>query len=111
MNIDTLFLLIDALLFTSLVDLKDRNVGLITKSYEEIYKDVRASVDMCHKDGVIKDAVIQDPATHIIYDPGMVPMLRGLKQAGKKVNIFYFNLWNSFSQCYNPFHNFHLTLS
>lgn len=37
-NIDTLFLLIDALLFTSLVDLSDKNPTLINKSYEEIYK-------------------------------------------------------------------------
>ena len=86
-NIDTLFLLIDALLFTSLVDLSDNNPGLINKSYEEMYKDVRASVDLCHRDGVIKDAVIKDPAKHIIYDTGMVPMLRRLKQAGKKVSI------------------------
>jgi hypothetical protein len=84
-NIDTLFLLIDALLFTSLVDLADKNPGLINKSYEDIYKDVRASVDLCHRDGVIKDAVIKDPAKHIIYDTGMVPMLQQLKQAGKKV--------------------------
>ena len=87
-NIDTLFLLIDALLFTSLVDLADNNPGLINKSYEEMYKDVRASVDLCHRDGVIKDAVIKDPAKHIIYDTGMVPMLRRLKQAGKKVPVF-----------------------
>ena len=95
-NIDTLFLLIDALLFTSLVDLADNNPGLINKSYEEMYKDVRASVDLCHRDGVIKDAVIKDPAKHIIYDTGMVPMLRRLKQAGKKVpvflNIFLFHI-------------------
>ena len=98
-NIDTLFLLIDALLFTSLVDLSDKNPGLISKSYEEIYKDIRASVDMCHKDGVIKDAVIKDPATHIIYDPGMVPMLRGLKQAGKKVRTFFISLHLSSILC------------
>jgi HAD superfamily 5'-nucleotidase-like hydrolase len=96
-NIDTLFLLIDALLFTSLVDLSDNNPGLIDKSYEEMYKDVRASVDLCHRDGVIKDAVIKDPAKHIIYDTGMVPMLRRLKQAGKKVSILigYFSFFIS----------------
>ena len=98
-NIDTLFLLIDALLFTSLVDLADNNPGLINKSYEEMYKDVRASVDLCHRDGVIKDAVIKDPAKHIIYDTGMVPMLRRLKQAGKKV-LGYFSGCFSFS--HNP---------
>lgn len=89
-NIDTIFLLIDALLFTSLVDLKDSNPSLINKTYEEMYKDVRTSVDLCHRDGVIKDAVIRDPAKHIIYDKGMVPMLKRLKEAGKKVRNVLF---------------------
>eukprot|EP00596_Hydrurales_sp_CCMP1899_P005462 CAMPEP_0119034716 /NCGR_PEP_ID=MMETSP1177-20130426/1734_1 /TAXON_ID=2985 /ORGANISM="Ochromonas sp, Strain CCMP1899" /LENGTH=440 /DNA_ID=CAMNT_0006992373 /DNA_START=349 /DNA_END=1671 /DNA_ORIENTATION=+ len=92
-NIDTLFLLIDALLFTSLVDLSDKNPNLIQKSYEEIYKDVRASVDLCHKDGVIKDAVIKNPSKHIIYDAGMVPMLQRLKQSGKKVFLLTNSMW------------------
>ena len=37
-NIDTLFLLIDALLFTNLVEYKDNNPNTINKSYEQIYK-------------------------------------------------------------------------
>ena len=104
-NIDTLFLLIDALLFTGLVDLADKNPGLINKSYEEIYKDVRACVDLCHKDGVIKDAVINDPAKHIIYDPGMVPMLKQLKNAGKKVVDLFTVLCTILKSRYNPVEN------
>jgi hypothetical protein len=50
---------------------------------------VRSSVDLCHRDGVIKDAVIKDPFKHIIYDEAMVPMLQQLKQAGKKVSNIY----------------------
>ena len=71
-NIDTFFLLVDAVLFTALVDLKDRNPSIITKTYEQLYKDVRHCVDLCHRDGVIKDAVMKDPAKYIIYDDMMV---------------------------------------
>lgn len=83
-NIDTLFHPIDALIFCQLVDLKDEHPDLISKPYEEIYKyvvlldniicndvvtpvvlyrDVRMCVDLCHRDGVIKDTVMKDPGT------------------------------------------------
>jgi hypothetical protein len=87
-NIDTLFLLIDAILFANLVHLKNTHTqtgSAIDKSYEQIYKDVRTCVDMCHRDGVIKDAVIKNPSKYIIYDDRLVPMLQRLRAGGKKV--------------------------
>ena len=39
------------------------------------YRDVRAAVDLCHRDGVIKDRVAEDPAAYVLPDPDMVPML------------------------------------
>ena len=39
------------------VDLKDKNPDLVNKTYGQMYKDVRSAVDMCHKDGSIKDKV------------------------------------------------------
>jgi HAD superfamily 5'-nucleotidase-like hydrolase len=53
-NIDTIFLLVDALLFAQLVDLKDRTGNAITKTYSQLFEDVRACVDICHKDGTIQ---------------------------------------------------------
>jgi hypothetical protein len=88
-NIDTLFLLIDAILFSNLVDMKDADGDVITKSYEQIFKDVRMCVDLCHRDGVIKNAVMKDPAKHIIYDDRIVPMLQRLRLAGKKVKRLF----------------------
>jgi hypothetical protein len=85
--IDTLFLLVDAVLFANLVDFKDKHPDSIKKPYEQIYRDIRDSVDMCHRDGVIKDAVMRDPEKFIIYDPGMVPMLKRYREEGKKVNL------------------------
>lgn len=37
----------------------------INRTYEEIYKDVRLSVDLCHRDGVIKDEVARNPGKYI----------------------------------------------
>ena len=84
--VDTLFLLVDAVLYSSLVDFYDSHPHISpAKSYEQIYQDVRSSVDMCHRDGVIKDAVMRDPASYIVHDPHMVPMLRRYREEGKKV--------------------------
>lgn len=93
--IDTLFLLVDAVLFASLVDFRDNNPEILKhKSYEQLYRDVRHSVDLCHRDGVIKDSVMKDPKKFIIHDPDMVPMLKRYRQEGKKVIInllFYYS--------------------
>jgi hypothetical protein len=54
-NLDTLFQHVDAHLYASLVDLKDSDSSssefLDGKTYQELYKDVRACVDLCHRDG------------------------------------------------------------
>ena len=93
-NIDTIFLLVDAALFANLVDLKDKNPDQFNnKSYEQLYKDVRSAVDICHRDGVIKDSVIANPAKHIIYDQNLVPMLLRLKNEGKKVFLLTNSMW------------------
>lgn len=93
-NIDTLFLVIDALLFANLVDFADKNPEFVRKSYEQIYKDVRHCVDLCHRDGVIKNAVMQNPSRYIEYDPGFVPMVQRLKDAGKKVLLIEYVIVN-----------------
>jgi 5'-nucleotidase len=48
-------------------------------------RDIRMCVDLCHRDGVIKDIVMKDPASFIIYDENIVPLLKKLRRAGKKV--------------------------
>ena len=92
-NIDTLFLLIDAMLFSHMVDLKDNKNFNIQQSYEQIYKDIRMCVDQCHRDGVIKDSVIKSPEKYIKYDPGLVPMLKRFKISGKKLFLLTNSYW------------------
>jgi hypothetical protein len=84
-NIDTMYLLIDALLFSYLVDMKDKFPSLLTKSYEAIYDDVRYCVDISHRDGTIRNAIYKDISKYIIYDNRLVPMLQRYRDNGKKV--------------------------
>lgn len=92
--LDAMFSLPDAFLFSIVVRCKDENPDLIPQDYMSIYKDVRKSVDMCHRDGSIKDRVAEDPATYIQKDPQLVPMLRKLKRSGRKVFLLTNSLWN-----------------
>ncbi|CAL5332263.1 unnamed protein product [Camellia sinensis] len=67
--IDTLFSLAEAYLFAQLVDFKDNNPGKFPEDAEGYYifrghaceGDVRAAVDLCHRDGTLKQMVAEDP--------------------------------------------------
>ncbi|KAF5955801.1 hypothetical protein HYC85_008657 [Camellia sinensis] len=61
--IDTLFSLAEAYLFAQLVDFKDNNPGKFPEDADHsfMYRDVRAAVDLCHRDGTLKQMVAEDP--------------------------------------------------
>lgn len=92
--LDAMFALPDAFLFSSVVDYKDKHPGEIHQDYSQIYRDVRTSVDLCHRDGSIKNMVAQHPHKYIQRDDAMVPMLRQLKRSDKKVFLLTNSLWN-----------------
>ena len=58
-----------------------------------VYRDVRQSVDLCHRDGLIKNTVMKNPDKYIVLDEGMVTMLKQFKEAGKKVFLLTNSLW------------------
>mmetsp|Transcript_15986 Transcript_15986/g.21132 ORF Transcript_15986/g.21132 Transcript_15986/m.21132 type:complete len:603 (-) Transcript_15986:319-2127(-) len=92
-NVDTLFTLVDAVLFSQLIELKDSEPDLVAKSYTQIYRDVRTCVDLCHRDGVIKKKVAEDPTKYIVQDKGVVEMLKHLKKEGFKVFLVTNSEW------------------
>ncbi|CAM9705762.1 unnamed protein product [Pylaiella littoralis] len=94
-SMDTLFSLVDAVLYAHLVELKDSGHDFLQgKSYEGLFRDVRKCVDLCHRDGVIKDRVEEDPARYIVPDPDMVPMLKRFRQEGVQVFLLTNSLWD-----------------
>ncbi|KAL9191317.1 hypothetical protein ACHAXT_001023 [Thalassiosira profunda] len=102
-NMDTLFQHVDAHLFASLIELKDfgEHEFLDGKTYEEIYRQVRECVDLCHRDGVIKDEVARDPEKYVVLDDGLLPMLRGFRDAGVKVFLLTNSYWEYTSTAMN----------
>jgi len=94
-NMDTLFQHVDAQLFASLIQMKDfgEHEFLDFKTYDEVYRQVRECIDLCHRDGVIKDEVARDPEKYLVKDDGLLPMLRSYRDAGVKVFLLTNSYW------------------
>jgi len=102
-NMDTVFQHVDAHLFACLVDLKDKGEHevLDLKTYEEIFRQLRECVDLCHRDGVIKDEAARNPEKYIIPDPDMVPMLQQFRESGVKTFLLTNSYWEYTSVAMN----------
>jgi len=94
-NMDTLFQFVDAHLFALLIEMKDNGDSefLDFKTYDEIYRDIRRCVDLCHRDGVIKDEVARDPSKYLVLDDGMMKMLNGFRESGTKCFLLTNSFW------------------
>ncbi|GMH16213.1 hypothetical protein Nepgr_018054 [Nepenthes gracilis] len=94
--IDTLFSLAEAYLFAQLVDFKDNKPGKVIAGadYASMYKDVRAAVDLCHRDGTLKQMVAEDPQRYINDDTLIVPMLKMLRDSGRSTFLVTNSLWD-----------------
>ncbi|CAI9755870.1 unnamed protein product [Fraxinus pennsylvanica] len=92
--IDTLFSLAEAYLFAQLVDFKDNNPGKISADYSRMYNDVRAAVDLCHRDGTLKQMVAKDPRRYINEDTSIVPMIEMIKESGRATFLVTNSLWD-----------------
>ena len=73
---------------------KARKRALASKPFAKMYDEIRASVDLCHRDGTLKRAVAEDPGLYIHADKELVPMLRALRASGKKVFLLTNSLWD-----------------
>ena len=102
-NMDTVFQHVDAHLFALLVDLKDKGEHefLDLKTYDEIYRQVRECIDLCHRDGVIKDEAALNPEKYIIPDPDMIPMLQQMRESGVKTFLLTNSYWEYTSVAMN----------
>uniref|UniRef100_A0A1D1ZE74 Cytosolic purine 5'-nucleotidase n=2 Tax=Anthurium amnicola TaxID=1678845 RepID=A0A1D1ZE74_9ARAE len=94
--IDTLFSLAEAYMFAQLVDFKDRNPEKVPAGadYSRMYSDVRAAVDLCHRDGTVKKMVANNPSKYIREDTSIVPMLKMLRDSGRATFLVTNSLWD-----------------
>ncbi len=58
---------------------------LASKTYGELYKDLRTAVDLCHRDGSLKKAVAACPEKFIHFDPLLPKTLAMLRSSGRRI--------------------------
>jgi len=86
-SFDTLFSMPEGSLFAALVDLKraDKAGPLRDIPLANIFDDVRDSVDSIHRDGTLKNVIMQDLGKYFIPDPNLRPTLQRFRALGKKL--------------------------
>jgi HAD superfamily 5'-nucleotidase-like hydrolase len=82
---DTLFDLPEGSLYTSLVDLKEREPAVLKTGFRRLYEDIRETVDTLHADGSLKSRIMADLGSYFLRDPDLVPTLRKFRDAGKRL--------------------------
>lgn len=82
-SLDTIFSIAHATLFMQMVTYKDQHPELELPSYEEMEADVIKYVDICHRDGSIKNQVVKNISKYIIPDKDIVDTLKRYKRNGK----------------------------
>eukprot|EP00899_Mesostigma_viride_P003954 jgi/Mesvir1/1355/Mv12279-RA.1 len=94
--VDTLFSLAEAYLFAQLVEHLDKYPERLPAGtrYEDLYRDVREAVDLCHRDGSLKQAVAAEPDKYIKKDPTLRPLLEMIRKSGRKTFIVTNSLWD-----------------
>lgn len=91
LSLDSFFALSEVQLFVEIVDFMNQNPNQIQKTFLEVYQDLRWFIDLCHRDGSIKNEVLKDPGTYIVRDKHLPTTLLRLRDAEK----FLFLLTNS----------------
>jgi HAD superfamily 5'-nucleotidase-like hydrolase len=86
-SVDTTFSIAFTIIFSQLVDLKDKRPELELPVYAEMADDVLYAVDMAHRDGSLKEPVKKDLEKYIIKDPKVVEVLERFKRYDKKLWI------------------------
>ncbi|MCB9228693.1 MAG: HAD-IG family 5'-nucleotidase [Deltaproteobacteria bacterium] len=84
-TVDTFFALSEVQLFVDLVQYNSDNPGRISKSFSEIYKDLRKFIDASHADGSIKNEVLRFPEKYLMKDKHLARTLVRLIDSGKRL--------------------------
>lgn len=91
--VDTLFALPEALLFAGLVDHFEHNPTETPISYPKLFQDLRAAIDLVHRDGSLKSEIMSNTEKYIYSDPELATTLHRMRSSGKRL----FVMTNSFS--------------
>ncbi len=86
-SFDTLFSMPEGSLYSALMDLRSRKPESEFSHLKpnQIFDDVRASVDKAHRDGSLKSIIVKDLSRYFVWDPDLAATLLRFRALGKKV--------------------------
>ncbi len=96
--IDTLFALPEAFLYAALIDHFEEQHGGLPVSYLQLFDDIRACIDLAHRDNSLKDAIMADLDGYIHRDPNLAATLHRLRSAGKRLFLMTNSRWR-YTEC------------
>ncbi len=91
--LNTLFSLSEACLYAQLVDKLDAEELAPGMGYEEVYRQVRSSIDEAHLEGQLKDEIMARPQDFVERDPHTALALLDQRAAGKKLLLITNSDW------------------
>jgi HAD superfamily 5'-nucleotidase-like hydrolase len=91
--LNTLFSYSEASLYAQLVDLLDQRKIPGVLGYQELYQEVRQSIDEAHMEGSLKAEIIADPEKFVEHDPELALALLDQRHAGKKLLLITNSEW------------------
>ena len=107
LSVDTAFSIAFVVIYSQLVDLKDKNPDLALPTYNEMANDVLHCVDIAHRDGSIKEEVKANLDTYVIKEKEVVEALMRFIKHEKKLwvitNSGYAYTKALLDYCINPF--------
>jgi len=89
--IDTLFALPEATMYATLVEFLDRRGK---PNYNQLWQDIRESIDEAHRDQTLKSIITADLAAYVERDPDLALTLHKLRSAGKRLFLLTNSLWD-----------------
>ena len=90
--IDTLFGLPEAVMYATLVDWYDSSATAV--DYSKLFSDIRASIDLAHRDDSLKTIIKADLASYIMKDDQLAETLHKLRSSGKKLFLLTNSLYD-----------------
>jgi HAD superfamily 5'-nucleotidase-like hydrolase len=90
---NTLFSMSEGCLWAQLVDLMDAGALPSIRSYRDLYRRIRSSIDEAHFDGMLKAEIMAHPERFVDLDPDVGQALLDQKNAGKKLLLITNSEW------------------
>jgi HAD superfamily 5'-nucleotidase-like hydrolase len=91
---DTLFALPECALYQRFVDFADANPEVLAPDYLKLYDDVRAALDVVHRDNSLKSRILAEPDKYIDRDPRLPATLDKFLKGGKKLFVVTNSEWH-----------------